>query len=99
MKLAEEMYVYLYSCRYWTHVANCSSCNAAYKALNVLEVVLQVISISLLGIVAATRHAVMSAVAKTAMVSFAVVCFAASKWLAHFIRKVFHYHDYNHAFR
>ena len=80
-------------------MVNCSSCNAAYKALNVLEVVLQVISISLLGIVAATRHAVMSVVAKTAMVSFAVVCFAASKWLAHFIRKVFHYHDYNHAFR
>nr|GFD37198.1 protochlorophyllide-dependent translocon component 52, chloroplastic [Tanacetum cinerariifolium] len=27
--------------RYWTHVVNCSSCSAAYKALNALEVSLQ----------------------------------------------------------
>ncbi|EXC34489.1 Protochlorophyllide-dependent translocon component 52 [Morus notabilis] len=85
--------------RYWTHVVNCSSCNAAYKGLNVLEVVLQVISISLLGIVAAAKQSITSMVVKTAMVSMAVLCFAASKWLAHFVYKVFHYHDYNHAFR
>ncbi|GMN65948.1 hypothetical protein TIFTF001_035013 [Ficus carica] len=84
--------------RYWTHVVNCSSCNAAYKGLNVLEVVLQVISISLIGILAAAKQSMTSIVVKTAMVSMAVLCFAASKWLAHFIYKIFHYHDYNHAF-
>ncbi|XP_062076553.1 protochlorophyllide-dependent translocon component 52, chloroplastic-like [Humulus lupulus] len=85
--------------RYWTHVVNCSSCNGAYKGLNILEVVLQVVSIALLGVVAATRQSITSMVAKTAMVSIALLCFAASKWLSHFIHKVFHYHDYDHAFR
>ncbi|XP_030511153.2 protochlorophyllide-dependent translocon component 52, chloroplastic [Cannabis sativa] len=85
--------------RYWTHVVNCSSCNAAYKGLNVLEVVLQVVSIALLGVVAATKQSLKSMVAKSAMVSISLLCFAASKWLSHFIHKVFHYHDYDHAFR
>ena len=80
-------------------MVNCTSCNAAYKGLNVLEVVLQVVSIALIGIVAATKERLTSMVAKSAMVSIALLCFAASKWLAHFIHKVFHYHDYDHAFR
>ncbi|KAK8494468.1 hypothetical protein V6N13_016484 [Hibiscus sabdariffa] len=83
--------------RYWTHVVNCKSCKTAYKGLNALEVILQIVSVVSIGIVAATKQNMMSTVARTAIVSMAVICFAASRWLAHFIHKIFHYHDYNHA--
>ncbi|GMH00100.1 hypothetical protein Nepgr_001939 [Nepenthes gracilis] len=85
--------------RYWSHVVNCTSCRAAYKGLNVLEVVLQVVSVALIGLVAAIKQGVMTAVLRTTIVSAAVVCFAASRWLSHFIFKNFHFHDYNHALR
>lgn len=78
---------------------NCRSCNVAYKGLNVLEVVLQVVPIALIGIVAAAKQGAMSAAARITMVSIAVICYASSRWLAHFIYKNFHFHDYNHAFR
>ncbi|KAK3200517.1 hypothetical protein Dsin_023932 [Dipteronia sinensis] len=85
--------------RYWSHVVNCRSCNSAYKSLNAVEVILQIISIVSIGVVAATKQSVMSATTRTMAVLMAVVCFAASRWLAHFINKNFHYHDYNHASR
>uniref|UniRef100_A0A2N9J6J6 Rieske domain-containing protein n=1 Tax=Fagus sylvatica TaxID=28930 RepID=A0A2N9J6J6_FAGSY len=85
--------------RYWSHVVNCSSCNVAYKGLKVLEVVLQVVSIVSIGIVAAAKQNAISAAARTTMVFMAVLFYASSKWLAHFIYKNFHYHDYSHAFR
>ncbi|XP_057509618.1 protochlorophyllide-dependent translocon component 52, chloroplastic-like [Actinidia eriantha] len=85
--------------RYWSHVVNCSSCRVAYKGLNVLEVVLQVISIALIGIVAAAKQGILSASARTTLVSVALLCFVGSRWLSHFVYKNFHYHDYNHAFR
>ncbi|KAE8697062.1 Protochlorophyllide-dependent translocon component 52 [Hibiscus syriacus] len=83
--------------RYWTHVVNCKSCRTAYKGLNALEVMLQIMSVVSIGIIAATKQNMMSMVARTAIVSTAIICFAASRWLAHFIYKTFHYHDYNHA--
>ncbi|TXG65823.1 hypothetical protein EZV62_007098 [Acer yangbiense] len=83
---------------YWSHVVNCKSCSYAYKSLNTLEVSLQVITVVSIGIVAATKQGVMSAAARTMVVSMAIVCFVASRWLAHFIYKNFHYHDYNHSF-
>ncbi|KAL7227066.1 hypothetical protein ACSBR1_022018 [Camellia fascicularis] len=82
--------------RYWSHVVNCRSCNVAYKGLNVLEVVLQVMSIASIGIVAAKQN-MPSAAARNALISFAVLSFVASRWLAHFAYKNFRYHDYNHA--
>ncbi|GLT69899.1 hypothetical protein SLA2020_420120 [Shorea laevis] len=85
--------------RYRSHVVNCRSCSVAHKGLNVLEVVLQVACIALIGIVAAAKQGAMSAAARTTMVSMAVLCYASSRWLAHFIYKNFHFHDYNHAFR
>lgn len=85
--------------RYWSHVVNCSSCRVAHKGLNALEVFLQVISILSVGIVAATKQGVLSAAARNTLVAMAVVCFAGSRWLAHFIYKNFHYHDYDHALR
>ncbi|KAB2015310.1 hypothetical protein ES319_D08G015800v1 [Gossypium barbadense] len=84
--------------RYWSHVVNCKSCNSAYKGLKALEVMLQIMSVILIGIIVVTKQKMMSMVAKTTMVSMAIICFAASKWLAHFIYKNFHYHGYNHAF-
>ncbi|KAK3190145.1 hypothetical protein Dsin_029706 [Dipteronia sinensis] len=83
--------------RYWSHVVNCRSCSRAYKSLKALEVILQVISIVSIGIVSASKQNVISVTARTAVVSMAVVCFTASRWLAHFIYKNFHFHDYNHA--
>ncbi|KAF2314551.1 hypothetical protein GH714_027521 [Hevea brasiliensis] len=85
--------------RYWSHVVNCRSCNSAHKGLSALEVILQVISLVSIGIVAAAKESVISAAAITTLVTMAVVCFAASRWLSYFIYKTFHYHDYNHALR
>ncbi|KAL4611960.1 hypothetical protein ACB092_08G163800 [Castanea dentata] len=85
--------------RYWSHVVNCRSCNIAYKGLNALEVVLQVVSIVSIGIAAAAKQGAISAVARTTMVLLAVLFYATSRLLAHFIYKNFHYHGYDHAFR
>ncbi|TYK09956.1 protochlorophyllide-dependent translocon component 52 [Cucumis melo var. makuwa] len=85
--------------RYWSHVVNCSSCKVAYKGLNALEVALQVISIASLGIFAATKQSSVSGAARVLMVAMAILCFASSRWLSHFIYKNFHFHDYNHALR
>ncbi|OWM69273.1 hypothetical protein CDL15_Pgr025460 [Punica granatum] len=85
--------------RYWSHVVNCSSCNTAYKGLNALEVALQIASVALLGILAATKQSAASAIRRNTVLVMAVLCFAASRWLAHFIYKKFRYHDYDHAFR
>ncbi|KAI3747064.1 hypothetical protein L6452_09507 [Arctium lappa] len=85
--------------RYWSHVVNCSSCNAAYKSLNAIEVSLQVFSLASVAIVAATKQGMISVAARNTLVVAAVMCFVGSKWLSHFIYKNFRYHDYNHAFR
>ncbi|KAL0417423.1 UNVERIFIED_CONTAM: Protochlorophyllide-dependent translocon component 52, chloroplastic [Sesamum radiatum] len=85
--------------RYWTHTMNCSSCSLAHKSLNVLEMALQIISISCIGIVAAAKQGMVSVAARYGLVSVAIICFLASKWLSHFIYKTFRYHDYDHAFR
>ncbi|XP_072958282.1 protochlorophyllide-dependent translocon component 52, chloroplastic-like isoform X2 [Typha angustifolia] len=85
--------------RYWSHVAQCSSCSAALKGLKVLNVSLQVVSLSLIGVVAAAKHSFTSAITRTALISMAVLCFMTSQWLSHFIKKNFYFHDYNHAFK
>lgn len=83
--------------RYWSHVVNCSSCNSAYKALNVAETVLQIMSIGIVGFIGLTKQATMTTVQRSALFCLAILCFAASKWLSHFVYKKFRYHDYNHA--
>ncbi|KAL9661877.1 hypothetical protein QQ045_026705 [Rhodiola kirilowii] len=85
--------------RYRSHVVNCSSCSSAHKALNVLEIALQIAAVALIGFVAAAKHNAMTTLTRAALVSAAILCFVASKWLSHFIYKIFHYHDYNHALR
>ncbi|KAL3615893.1 Flavonoid 8-hydroxylase 2, chloroplastic [Castilleja foliolosa] len=85
--------------RYWSHTVNCSSCSNAHKYLNALQIALQVISVSAVGIVAAAKQGIISIAARYSIVFISVLCFAASKWLSHFIYKTFRYHDYDHAFR
>nr|CAD1840390.1 unnamed protein product [Ananas comosus var. bracteatus] len=85
--------------RYWSHVVQCSSCRGALKVLKALEFSLQVLSLALIGIVAAARHSLTSATTRNSVVSAAVLCFVASRWLSHFIYKTFYFHDYNHAFK
>ncbi|KAM0038256.1 putative pheophorbide a oxygenase [Helianthus debilis subsp. tardiflorus] len=41
--------------RYWSHVVNCSSCSGAYKGFNALQISLQVFSVALVAIMAATK--------------------------------------------
>nr|POE78136.1 isoform 2 of protochlorophyllide-dependent translocon component 52, chloroplastic [Quercus suber] len=84
---------------YWSHVVNCASCSAAYKGFNVLEVFLRVVSVASIAIAAAAKQGAISAAARTTMVLMAVLFYASSRWLAHFIYRNFHYHDYDHAFR
>ncbi|KAL3828874.1 hypothetical protein ACJIZ3_017676 [Penstemon smallii] len=84
--------------RYWSHTVNCSSCSFAYKALNALEIGLQIISICSIGIIAAAKQGVISVTARYSLVAMAILCFVASKWLSHFVYKTFRYHDYDHAF-
>lgn len=78
---------------------NCTSCNLAYKGLNALEVILQIASIGVIGIIAAAKQGTLSVVARYSLVTVALLCFVASRWLSHFIYKNFHFHDYDHAFR
>ncbi|XP_076883887.1 protochlorophyllide-dependent translocon component 52, chloroplastic-like [Bidens hawaiensis] len=85
--------------RYWSHVVNCSSCNAAYKGLNTLEVSLQVLSVASVAILAATKQGMISVAMRNTLAVAAILCFVGSRWLAHYVYKTFRYHDYNHAFR
>ncbi|KAL6638079.1 hypothetical protein ACP70R_025651 [Stipagrostis hirtigluma subsp. patula] len=85
--------------RYWSHVVQCTSCSAALKAMKALEVALQVASVAVVGFLAVAKGTlVTSAVQRTAVVSAAVLCFVASRWLANFIEKNFYFEDYIHAY-
>uniref|UniRef100_A0A453QW50 Pheophorbide a oxygenase domain-containing protein n=1 Tax=Aegilops tauschii subsp. strangulata TaxID=200361 RepID=A0A453QW50_AEGTS len=86
--------------RYWSHVAQCRSCSAALKAMRALEVALQVASIAVVGFLAVAKGTLLTSVAQRAVVvSVAVLCFAASRWLADFIQKNFYFEDYVHAYK
>ncbi|CAI0444862.1 unnamed protein product [Linum tenue] len=74
-----------------------SSCNGAYKALNATETIIKVVSVGLIGIVAATTQGMLSAAARTKLAVLATVCYVTSRWLAHFIYNNFRYHDYSHS--
>ncbi|CAI0557942.1 unnamed protein product [Linum tenue] len=84
--------------RYWTHVVNCRSCSRAYKSLNAMATVLEVVAIGLIGVVAAaTKQGAVSAAGRTRLAILGSVCYAVSRWLAHFVQKYFRYHGYNHS--
>ncbi|CAN6314804.1 unnamed protein product [Urochloa humidicola] len=86
--------------RYWSHVVQCTSCSAALKAMKALEIALQITSVAVIGFLAVTKGIlVASTVQRAAAVSMAVLCFAASRWLANFIQKNFYFQDYIHAYK
>lgn len=86
--------------RYWSHVAQCTSCSAGLKAMKALEVALQITSVAVVGFLAVAKGTlVTSTVQRAAVVSAAVLCFAASRWLANFIQKNFYFQDYVHAYK
>uniref|UniRef100_A0A0D3FQE6 Pheophorbide a oxygenase domain-containing protein n=1 Tax=Oryza barthii TaxID=65489 RepID=A0A0D3FQE6_9ORYZ len=81
--------------RYWSHVMQCTSCSGALKKMKVLEVALQVASVAVVGFLAVAKGTVVtSVVQRSAVVAAAVLCFAASRWLANFIEKNFYFQDY-----
>ncbi|CAL4919627.1 unnamed protein product [Urochloa decumbens] len=82
--------------RYWSHVVQCTSCSAALKAMKALEVALQIASVAVIGFLAVAKGTL---VQRAAAVSTAVLCFAASRWLANFIQKNFYFQDYIHAYK
>uniref|UniRef100_A0A453M5R9 Pheophorbide a oxygenase domain-containing protein n=1 Tax=Aegilops tauschii subsp. strangulata TaxID=200361 RepID=A0A453M5R9_AEGTS len=86
--------------RYWSHVTQCRSCSAALKGMKALEVALQIASVAVVGFLAVAKGTlVTSVVQRAAVVSLAVLCFAASRWLASFIEKNFYFQDYVHAYK
>ncbi|CAN6303111.1 unnamed protein product [Urochloa humidicola] len=86
--------------RYWSHVVQCTSCSAALKAMKALEVALQIASVAVIGFLAIAKGTlVTSTVQRAVVVSTAVLCFAASRWLANFIKKNFYFQDYIHAYK
>jgi hypothetical protein len=85
--------------RYWSRVVQCRSCNAALKAMKALEAALQVASVAVVGFLAVAKGTVLtSTVQRAAVVLAAVLCFAASRWLANFIQN-FYFQDYIHAYK
>ncbi|CAL4936568.1 unnamed protein product [Urochloa decumbens] len=86
--------------RYWSHVVQCTSCSAALKAMKALEVALQIASVAVIGFLAIAKGTLaISTVQRAVIVSTAVLCFAASRWLANFIQKNFYFQDYIHAYK
>uniref|UniRef100_A0A0D9W0D3 Pheophorbide a oxygenase domain-containing protein n=1 Tax=Leersia perrieri TaxID=77586 RepID=A0A0D9W0D3_9ORYZ len=86
--------------RYWSHVMQCTSCTAALKWMRALEVGLQVASVAVVGFLAVSKGKIVtSVVQRAAVVAVAVLCFAASRWLANFIEKAFYFQDYVHAYQ
>jgi hypothetical protein len=85
--------------RYWSHVVQCRSCNAALKAMKALEDALQGASVAVVGFLAVAKGTVLtSTVQRAAVMSAVVLCFAASRWLANFIQN-FYFQDYIHAYK
>uniref|UniRef100_A0A0E0KKF5 Rieske domain-containing protein n=1 Tax=Oryza punctata TaxID=4537 RepID=A0A0E0KKF5_ORYPU len=86
--------------RYWSHVMQCTSCSAALKWMRAMEVALQVASVAIVGFLAVAKGSlVTSVVRRAAAVSAAVLCFAASRWLASFVEKSFYFQEYVHAYK
>ncbi|KAH7387677.1 hypothetical protein KP509_16G036200 [Ceratopteris richardii] len=85
--------------RYWTHVKLCRHCKAALKVFEGAESFLQVLSVgaaATLG-VAALKPSPQVRSWSIPLAGGAVLATVASRWLSSFVKKAYHYHDYNHA--
>lgn len=85
--------------RYWTHVKVCRHCKAALKVFEGAESFLQVVSVGAAAVlgVAALKPSPQVRSWSIPLASGAVLAMVASRWLSSFVRKTYHYHDYNHA--
>ncbi|KAB8094074.1 hypothetical protein EE612_021128 [Oryza sativa] len=76
------------------------SCPHRLAPLSEGRVALQVASVAVVGFLAVAKGTVVtSVVQRSAVVAAAVLCFAASRWLANFIEKNFYFQDYVHAYK
>ncbi|KAI5067053.1 hypothetical protein GOP47_0018205 [Adiantum capillus-veneris] len=85
--------------RYWTHVKVCRHCTAALKVFEGAESFLQVVSVgaaAMLGM-AALKPSPQVRSWSIPLAGGAVLATVASRWLSNFVKKTYHYHDYNHA--
>ncbi|XP_066360873.1 protochlorophyllide-dependent translocon component 52, chloroplastic-like [Miscanthus floridulus] len=84
--------------RYWSHVAQCASCSAALRAMRAAEAA----SVAAVGFLAVARESALlasSPARRAVLACAAVLCFAASRWLASFIQRNFFFQDYSHAYK
>ncbi|KAJ8443324.1 LOW QUALITY PROTEIN: hypothetical protein Cgig2_015805 [Carnegiea gigantea] len=79
-----------------SHVENYSGCNSAYKILNMAKMVLQIISIGMIGVLGLAKQATLTGVQRSIVFSMVILCFIASKWVSHFVYKTFCFYDYDH---
>lgn len=87
--------------RYWSHVAQCTSCSAALRAMRAIEVALQVAAVAVVGFLAVAKGSsslLTSAVQRAAVVAAAMLCFLASRWLSSYIEKTFYFQDFVHSY-
>jgi hypothetical protein len=66
------------------------------------EAALQVASVAAVGFLAVARESALlasSPARRAVLVCAAVLCFAASRWLASFIQRNFFFQDYSHAYK
>lgn len=85
--------------RYWSHVKICRHCKAALKVFERVESFLQVLSVgsaAVLG-VAALKPIPQLKSLSIPLAGGAVIATVASRWVSDFVKKTYHYHDYNHA--
>jgi hypothetical protein len=83
--------------RYWSHVVQELQRDA--QGHEGTRGCLQVASVAVVGFLAVAKGTVLtSTVQRAAVVSVAVLCFAASRWLANFIQN-FYFQDYIHAYK
>jgi hypothetical protein len=83
--------------RYWSHVVQELQRDA--QGHEGARGCLQVASVAVVGFLAVAKGTVLtSTVQRVAVVSAAVLCFAASRWLANFIQN-FYFQDYIHAYK
>lgn len=85
--------------RYQGHVKICRHCMAALKFFEGAEMFLQILSISSAAVLGAAALKPLPQLRRWSipLAGSAVISTLASRWLSHFVKKTYHYHDYNHA--
>ncbi|BBN14704.1 hypothetical protein MPTK1_6g13750 [Marchantia polymorpha subsp. ruderalis] len=82
-----------------SHVAKCKICSGAAANFRRLKEVLQIVSVALVGLVgiASSNSWHVLSNFSVPLVCLAIASAVTSIWLSRFIKKMYEYHDYNHA--